>query len=463
MDLRSRVVIWVLAALVISFGFERGADAEQTPKMLYVDVTHPKAQLFGSCSSPQVPCRRITDALARARVIRFEQMQKPGYSEDTVRPIVIEVEPGDYVGTYGPNPNNVLEDLPLLLNVPKVTIRGKTVMNFDASGLPVSVVDDTRTTVRSQETLSAGQFLVGILQTLRNSDGTITLGNGAGVENLVIRPGGGPGVKCQEVRGVAIRHNLIGDESGPLQASGTLCSSGSGTFEGNLYIHNVLGAGFAGGPEDSPSDFVFQGNRSLANSSGSIFVGGSVDPSVFSTFDLGSYETEFTVVGRAVETLYKTTVVISGNDLSDNTDQPGFSFGIRIATRFDMPGGLPGNVTATIWNNTIAGNQVGIMIDAGFPRRIYPPFSGELDIVLSGNSISDSNTLKASVSFNRTFAANIANWKYLQDTTYTISDPDLTLQGAPVEHPATDPLDGRVLNNRLYYNGVVIPEGATLL
>jgi hypothetical protein len=111
----------------------------------------------------------------------------------------------------------------------------------------------------------------------------------------------------------------------------------------------------------------------------------------------------------------------------------------------------------------MAGNQVGIMIDAGFPRRIYPPFSGELEIVLSGNSISDSNTLKASVSFNRTFAANIINWKYLQDATYTISDPDLTLPGASVEHPAADPLDGRVLNNRLYYNGEVIPEGATLL
>jgi hypothetical protein len=103
------------------------------------------------------------------------------------------------------------------------------------------------------------------------------------------------------------------------------------------------------------------------------------------------------------------------------------------------------------------------MIEAGFPRRIYPPFSGELDIVLSGNSISGSLTRVASVSFGRTFAANINNWKYLQDATYTISDPDLTLQGTPLEHPATDPLDGRVLNNRLYYNGEVIPEGTTLL
>ena len=262
---------------------------------------------------------------------------------------------------------------------------------------------------------------------------------------------------------MAVRQNVIGEESGTIRASGAVCSSGSGIFEGNLFIHNQLSASFAGGAEDSPSDFVFQGNRALANSAGSIFVAGPVVPGFFSIFDLGIHETEFTWVGRAVETLYKTMAVISGNDLSDNTDEPGFSFGVRIATRFDMPGGLPGHVSATISNNTIAGNQVGIMIEAGFPRRIYPPFSGELDIVLSGNSVSGSLTRKASVSFGRTFAANINNWKYLQDATYTISDPDLTLKGAPLEHPATDPRDGRVLNNRLYYNGEVIPEGTTLL
>ena len=462
MDLCSRIVFWLLVALVTSAGFERAVHAEQKPKMLYVNATHPKAKLFGACSSPQVPCRRITDALARARAIRFEQMQEPGYSEDTVRPIVIEVEPGDYVGTYGANPSYKLEDLPFLLNVPKVTIRGKTVMNLDASGLPVSVVDDTRTVVRSEDPPSPGRVVIGILQTERNSDGTITRGNGAGVENLVIRSSGRIGIACQGVRDVAVRHNFIGEESGPVEATGTQGGSGSGTFEGNLYIHNQVGALFGGGLEDAPSDFVFKGNRALANGAGSIFVAGPFTPR-FIAFDLGIYETEFTFVGPPVETLYKTTIMISGNDLSDNTSEPGFSFGIRIATRFDLPEGLLGHVTATISNNTIAGNQVGITIEAGFPRRIYPPFSGELDIVLSGNSISGSLTRAASVSFSRTFAANINNWKYLQDATYTISDPDLTLQGTPLEHPATDPLDGRVLNNRLHYNGVMIPEGTTLL
>jgi hypothetical protein len=240
MDLCSRIVFWLLVALVTSVGLERAVHAEQKPKMLYVDVTHPKAKLFGACSSPQVPCRRITDALARVRAIRFEQMQEPGYSEDTVRPIVIEVEPGDYVGTYGPNPGYALEDLPLLLNVPKVTIRGKTVMNFDASGLPLSVVDATRTVVRSQETLSPVQDIIGILQTERNSDGKITRGNGVEIEGLVIRPSGGRGVACQEVRGVAVRQNVIGEESGTIRASGAVCSSGSGIFEGNLFIHNQL-------------------------------------------------------------------------------------------------------------------------------------------------------------------------------------------------------------------------------
>ena len=54
---------------------------------LYVNVNNPKAKLAGSCSSGQVPCLRITDALARAREIRYEQMLEPGFSEETVRDV----------------------------------------------------------------------------------------------------------------------------------------------------------------------------------------------------------------------------------------------------------------------------------------------------------------------------------------------------------------------------------------
>src|SRR5688500_17219195 len=99
----------------------------------------------------------------------------------------------------------------------------------------------------------------------------------------------------------------------------------------------------------------------------------------------------------------------------------------------------------------------------GQQNDIRPPFAQRRHLILSGNAISGSLTRAASVSFSRAFAANINNWLYLQEATYTISDPDCTLQGAPVEHPATEPLDDSVLNNRLYYNGELIPEGVTHL
>jgi hypothetical protein len=71
-----------------------------------------------------VPCLRITDALARAREIRYEQMLEPGFSEETVRPIEIVIGPGSYVGTFGDNPDRSLEEYPLLINVPRVSVVG---------------------------------------------------------------------------------------------------------------------------------------------------------------------------------------------------------------------------------------------------------------------------------------------------------------------------------------------------
>jgi hypothetical protein len=98
----------------------------------------------------------------------------------------------------------------------------------------------------------------------------------------------------------------------------------------------------------------------------------------------------------AFETLYATRIAISDSDLSDNTASPGSSFGIRIANRFDAPGAAPaGDVQATIRNNQIVGNQIGTMVDAGFPRRAGPTlYSGVLQLDLAGNLIAGSLTRK---------------------------------------------------------------------
>jgi len=81
----------------------------------------------------------------------------------------------------------------------------------------------------------------------------------------------------------------------------------------------------------------------------------------------------------------------------------------------------------------------------------------------AGNTISASKTTPALISFTRNTAAEfpqqLKTFKYLQDSIITITDPTADLSGYWFDHPATDPIDGRILNNSLKLNGSTIPNG----
>ena len=159
--------------------------------------------------------------------------------------------------------------------------------------------------------------------------------------------------------------------------------------------------------------------------------------------------------------------VISGNDLSDNNQDPNFSSGIRLAAI--LPG-IPaaqsaGNLRVSVTNNTITNNSLGVSIDAGFPFRADQRlWSASFGITFSGNTVSGSKRAQALITFTRNTTAIFPeelrkDFKYLQDSTFTISDPGGDLNGYWFDHPATDPIDGRFLNNTLKVNGVTIPNG----
>ena len=54
-------------------------------------------------------------------------------------------------------------------------------------------------------------------------------------------------------------------------------------------------------------------------------------------------------------------------------------------------------------------------------------------------------------------AASGTYWKYLQDAAFNIIHSG-ELDGYLLDHPAQDPVDGRVLDNVLTIDGVVIPN-----
>src|SRR5262249_48360473 len=146
---------------------------------------------------------------------------------------------------------------------------------------------------------------------------------------------------------------------------------------------------------------------------------------------------------------------IQDNDLRENFGIQGFGFRAFILRR-DL--GAPGDsqssssVFAVIRGNRIAGNRVGVVIDAGFPvGRVGTAcdsgvYSGTIDLRCVGNTLSGSFLTPALVTFTRNQAALnpaiLPQWQYLHGAAFTISDQDAELEGAWIDHPASDPFLG---------------------
>jgi len=158
------------------------------------------------------------------------------------------------------------------------------------------------------------------------------------------------------------------------------------------------------------------------------------------------------------------------NDLSGNIGskpQPGF--GIRLMDTLPGQSDLvaPTHITVDVSNNTLDHDALGVAIDAGFPFRVDPlGYVGTVTASFNGNAITNFSAAPAVVTFNRYTASmcgkELAAWQYLHNSTYTISDPgrDLRLgqpNGALIDNPANDPIDGHPLGNTLLINGEAQP------
>ena len=237
----------------------------------------------------------------------------------------------------------------------------------------------------------------------------------------------------------------------------------SGVVEGNYFSGVGTGAIFSGGYPASPSTVVFQRNRAVKNALGGVLLNGA---------SIGIPE-----LGDEIH------AIVQNNDLSNNSQNPNFSFGVRVFILRRDPGELgdsqsEGNVHASIVDNRIVGNAMGFAIDAGFPFRSALSvkcdprvFSGSIDLKLSGNKVAGNQLTPALVTFTRNTAAinqdTLTQWQYLHGATFTISDPDNALAGAFIDHPEADPFLGpcpgdaahETLGNMLLYNGILLPNG----
>jgi hypothetical protein len=336
-----------------------------------------------------------------------------------------------------------------------VSIIGSNVPKLDADGLPTGGVEaGTESKIVATTALGANELMIA-----GRMDGAVL--HDVMIASLTLESvGDGPShfLEVTKTQDFTIRNNnFVGPVAIALSTSGS-----SGHVRGNYISGAGCGACVMAGNPGSPAVVDVTGNRMVGNANGGLLLNGS-----------GTEIDEFADELEAT---------VAGNDLSDNTGPNHTGFGLRI---FVILRGLTsvmntqstGHVSAVVTGNRIVHNQIGVLIDAGFPFRSVGTvcdsrtYSGSIDAAFDGNALSGSTVTPALITFTRNentlTTTTAAQWQYLHNSTFTISDPDGALAGYWYDHPAADPFLGPCANdavqeplgNHLIYNGVEVLPG----
>jgi hypothetical protein len=353
----------------------------------------------------------------------------------------------------------------LLIDFP-VDLRGSNQMGDGPDGWPTGqVAPGTETLIVGSAALGGGD----LVQVGRDAGPIIT--GAVTIRNLSFDIGAGTGATASDlhlvkVRNFTLRGNLFKESNANI---GILTVASSGRIVDNFVTGVGCGMCIDAGTPSAPANVQIVGNRSVRNRFGGVLLDG----------------TGWIIPETNAD---KLVAEIRGNDLSDNTASPRFSFGLRVfMVRRDngMPGDtqFKGRVDATVTGNRMVGNEIGVMIDAGFPFREYAPspgsplrcdarvYTGSSNLTFRNNQI-QSRLTDGVVSLTRSTASlapdTISSWQYLHNARFTINDPDRSLAGYWLDHPAADQYTGGIcaadraaesLGNRLVYNGSVVPNG----
>ena len=411
--------------------------------------------LFAACETPQSPgdVSPSLQVTGNQLVIHVDDDAAPGgngsgrfpynnlpeavaAAHATSAAVLIKVEPGDY-----PLPEPLVIDRPL-------DLRGSTRQVESDDAWPTGEsAPGTKTRILATNALGSEPLIA-----VGRADGAVL--NGVRISGFVLE-GTATGTEVLLTR---VQDYLVADNVFRAPATnGMLSIASSGRVTGNHFSGVGAGAIFDGGYPASPSTVEFTGNRSVRNRNGGVvLVGGSVD------------------IPEIGDELHAT---VRDNDLSDNSLNPNQGFGLRVFILPPLSALSSGRVHALAQGNRVAGNRMGISIDAGFPyRRVGAVcdtrvYWGAIDLRLSGNTVTGSLLTPALITFTRHAAAlnptMLSEWQYLHGASFVISDNDGTLADALIDHPESDPLLGQCpgdaahepLRNTLLYNGAVMPNG----
>jgi hypothetical protein len=318
---------------------------------LYVDCAAPSR---GNGSAAR-PYWRITDALEKARALR---RGSPGR-------ITIRVAAGICSGNFEIQPTRQEtrppELLPLVLNVPNLTLHGAGVMQY-ANGYPADLRAGTATTL-TVDTERLGVLPNTMIYVGPTADGGRA--DGAVVEGFVIDTAINPtwyGIDITRTQQLVVRDNVVADTwLGAI--NGSECS---GRIVGNVVHGGSPGILVAAGTADNPSRLFIGGNTVTNNYEGAGIFG---DSGFTDQLDMGANPLEelprpinptASQVGNHIE------VEFAGNDVSNNI----IGLDLTILGGGRYPYAQTGNINASIHDNRFIDNaDYPFVIDQGFGFR----------------------------------------------------------------------------------------------
>jgi hypothetical protein len=398
----------------------------------------------GATAGDGIHFSRITDALAEARAGRLER----GEIETASCRITITVAAGSRPATTVVPAGDGFEQLPLVIDVPDLTVRGALVMEEDERGRATGTSAEATTIIPSP----ALGFLVPGCSSVQlcavgsifivNGHPTGSKGHGAVIEGFAFRSGraandpdaAGWGVVAMRVNDLIVRGNRF--EGGFSSAADLRASSGI------VQRNHVAGVG-------ASCDFCLAGPGTYTVRDNRI-VGGGIPGMLILPYSQVPVPPE--VEPHPLPAAALVTASIINNEVRNHLRRP-----VGVALRIGAVGvdasAVAGTSNVTFTDNDLVNNTFGIIVEAAFVRPATLR-RGDITLTTSGNTITGSCQADLLVTLtNSQTGLGIASGPSLLNSNYDLTlGGDIAFDDAWYSHPAGQ-------GNTLLVNGQPIANG----
>lgn len=390
--------------------------------------------------------QRIGDAIAAARELRVARGEKTTASCR----IMIAVAAGIYRGSVNESADPTVERLPLVIDVPDVTLRGALEMDIDQGGRATGLGqmdegqnEEASTVVASPALVTKNGLSEPIVVVNAHPDGF--QGNGAIIEGFVFQSGhvgidalfGGVAILSLRVRDLVVRGNRFEAE---FSQSVDLRASSARVDRNHLSgTEDTCDLCFAG-----PGDYEAAGNRLLAGGIPGILI----TPTTL--LPVPSMVEQYVLPASAT-----VTASVVNNEVRNHLRKP-VGAGIRVGAIGVGAPNVAGVARVEARDNLLVSNTFAMIVEAAFPVQ-NTLLKGDIELTLHGNTFLRSCQNHLLVSLSRhTTGLGLTNFPYLKNSNYRLSlGGDIAWEDVWYSHPAG-------FGNTLTVDGVEIANGSKI-